>query len=143
MNDIYKIIDLASEVTNFHMLNEALDPSTLARLKSEFATPDMRPNNFDVTFESWLIRIGTWGKTKIIHNDPEFRSKKQVTDKQMISRINDTTLLKTFGKFGIDQHSFSKVILFRNYKGMNGKKYKEEFIVTNDLSKVKQRMKKQ
>jgi len=142
MSDINKIIDLVDAEMTYHNLSEALDPKVLATLKSQFATPDMRPNNFDVTFEAWLHRISTWGKTKIIAVDPEFRSKKEVTANQMISRMTDSNLLRTFGTFGIDQKSFNKVILFRKYKGMNGKNYKEEFIVTNDLSKIKSRMKK-
>jgi hypothetical protein len=142
MNDnLDKIYDLMNEGMNGHSLNEALDPEKLAKMKSEFATPDMRPNNFDMTFEAWLTRIGTWGKTTITHNDPEFKTKnRKVTPREMIRKASDPTLIKAFGQFNIEQPDFNKVILVRKYKGMDGRIYREEFIVTNDLSRIKSRM---
>ena len=118
-----------------------LTPEDRERIDAKLASTDMRPNNFDVTFEAWLTRIGTWGTVKIVYINPEFKEKNEVAGEQMIRKINNPKELETLGPFGIDQHDFNKVILFRDYIGMNGKKIREQFIVTNDLSRLKERKK--
>jgi hypothetical protein len=124
---VYKEID---RTVNGVLLEATVDIETL---RQQLAEPDMRPASFDVTFEGWLARIGLWGKVKVLHMDPEFKTKKEVTQSQLLKKISDTNLNKLLGLWRIEYPEINKVILFREYAGVDGKKYSEKFIVTVDL----------
>lgn len=112
---------------------EALSPEEVERLRSQIAHPDVGPCDFDVTFDGWMARIELWGKVKIVHDDPEFKSKKEISKDAFLKKVSDKSLYKTMGKFTIERLDVNKVVLYRDYLGIDGKKYRESFLVTVDL----------
>ena len=126
---------LMTKITGEHLLTESLSKADIARYRKELSVPDLRPAQFDITFEAWLRRIGYWGRVKIEHIDPEVsgRRKKKVSQREFINRVSDPELNRIFGTWSINQPDFHIVWIERDYLGLNGKKYKEKFIVTVDL----------
>ena len=126
---------LMTKMTGEHLLTESLTKAEIARYRKELSVPDLRPAQFDITFEKWLARIGYWGKLGIVHVDPEITGEKKqnVTQREFIKRASDTELVKILGTWHIEQPDFHIIQLYRDYLGLNGKKYTEKFIVTVDL----------
>lgn len=144
MDDILKnVFEMAEAIANGDELCEALSQTEFKKIGDELSTPDVRPCVFDKTFQAWLYRIGLWGKVKITHNDPEFKIKgEEVTQDAFIKKVMNPDLLKVFGQWDLEQPAFDTVILFREYKGLGGKKYREEFVVKVDIKPELMRKKK-
>jgi hypothetical protein len=115
------------------LLVEALSPADVEKLRTQIAHPDVGPCDFDVTFDGWIARISLWGKVKFMHDDPEFKSKKEISRDTFLKKVSDSSMYKTMGKFTIDRLDVNKVALYRDYLGLDGKKYRESFMVTVDL----------
>lgn len=109
-----------------------ISPETLAQIREDFATPDVRPCAFDVTVPAWLHRISQWGRIEIIYYDPESRTKDNVTQQQFKDRITDPSLAE-LGKWHIERTDVNKVRVFREYIDISGKKRVEKFKVTVHL----------
>lgn len=124
--------DIENNVIKGNLLTEALSPEDRKRVDYEFAETDVRPCAFDITWQAWLIRIGTWGKLTFQHIDPEFHGKKKmdITQRQFLSRIVDPNMLKAFGMWHIDRLNIDTVEIYRDYEGLDGKKKRESFIIT-------------
>jgi len=117
-------------------LNEILSPSEVNRLRDELAEPEILPCSFDVTVPGWLARIGRWGKVTIHHKDPEnFRGKRTVTNQQMDGRLGDVGVNKMFGRWSVEKKNLTKVVFYRDYIGVSGKHYTEQFVVSVRLRK--------
>jgi hypothetical protein len=117
-------------------LNEILSPSEVNKLRDELAEPEILPCSFDVTIPGWLARIGKWGKVTIYHKDPEnFRGKRRVTPQQMDRRLGDVGVNKMFGRWSVEKKSLTKVVFYRDYIGVSGRHYTEQFIVSVKLRK--------
>jgi len=115
-------------------LEEVISAADIRRMKDEIASPKIRPCDFDVTIPGWLARIELRGKITIHHKDPEnFRGKRKVTRGQFLSRISDESLRKMFGKWTIQEKGLTKCVFQRDYIGIDGKHYKEQFIVSVKL----------
>lgn len=137
-----ELLEKTKQVEGRTRLDEVLSPSEVARIKSQLGSSDFRPQAFDVTLEAWLKRISLWGKINIVHNDPELRRKKKISQSQFIRLATDDQLLKMLGQWDIDRKDVNKVELFREYVGIDGKKKKESFLVTVDLnSEIKKALK--
>jgi hypothetical protein len=129
-----EIVDKTSKIANGIRLDERLTPEELARARDELAVPDVRPCDFDVTFEAWLDRLSIWGKIRIKHTDPEFRFRGEVTQKKFLDKMaNDSYMVKAFGKWELERTALNKCRLWRDYVGLDGKKYTEEFLVEVEL----------
>lgn len=116
-------------------MSEYLDPETVARVQKELASPDIRMQTFDVTVEGWLARIDLWGKVKYVHEDPENKFKGEISKTQFISKIKDTSLNKLFGEFKTEVTAINKLVLSREYVGLDFKKHTEKFIISVELKK--------
>jgi len=117
-------------------LNEILSPSEVKKLRDELAEPEILPCSFDVTIPGWLARIGKWGKVTIHHKDPEnFRGKRRVTNQQMDRRLGDVGVNKMFGRWSVEKKGVTKVVFYRDYIGVSGRHYTEQFIVSVKLRK--------
>lgn len=117
-------------------LNEILSPSEVKKLRDEVAEPEILPCSFDVTIPGWLARIGRWGKVTIQHKDPEnFKGKRRVTNQQMDRRLGDVGVNKMFGRWSVDKKGLTKVVFYRDYIGVSGRHYTEQFIVSVKLRK--------
>jgi len=117
-------------------LYEILSPTEVKKLKDELADPEILPCTFDVTVPGWLSRIGRWGKLTIHHKDPEnFRGKRRVTPQQMDRRLGDVGVNKMFGRWSVDKKGLTKVVFYRDYIGVSGRHYTEQFIVSVKLKK--------
>jgi hypothetical protein len=125
--------DHIEESVSGRRIEEVLDPATMAQLKKELATPDIRPQTFDVSVEGWFARLELWGKVKIKHSDPENRVKEEITKSQLLRILSDDNLLKMFGKWHVEDISINKVSIYRDYIGMDGRQYREEFVVDIEL----------
>lgn len=118
------------------LLSEALSASDIKQLRAELADPEVLPCTFDVTIPGWLERIGTWGKVRIWHKDPEsHRLKHRVDRRQFIRRLSDDSLNRMFGKWSIEKKGLTKIEFHRDYIGVNGKQYQERFYIDVDLRK--------
>lgn len=128
---VFEGLDLGREP---RLLAEALSPQELERMRQIVATPDIRPCDFDRTFDGWMGRIELWGKVVITHTDPEFNVRnKSMTVQQFLDKISKLDVNKTMGKFDIDRKDINKVELYREYVGINNQKYRESFMITVDL----------
>jgi len=120
--------EFQAEETQEHHLTER----ELEAMRAAVAVPDVRPCDFDITFNGWMARISLWGKVNIVYNDPEFKVKKTITVEQFLSKMDNPDVARD-GKFDVDRKDVNKVELFREYTGMRGKAYRESFMVTVDL----------
>ena len=128
------VFDSIKEVVNGTRLDEALSAAEISQMKDQVAQADVRPANFDLTIEGWLKRLELfWGKPEYEHIDPEFKIKKKVSKNEFLKRATDDQLLKMVGQWNIDKLDVNKVMLYRDYVGLNGKKFREKFIVTVKL----------
>jgi len=123
-------------------LNEQLEdinPAELTEeeLKNMLITPEIRPCTFDLTLEAWIYRISNWGKLTITYINQEFKEKRIVTPTKFIEMATDDQLNKVLGLFGVEGISATKCKLYREYLGLNNKKYKEEFIFEIELDPKK------
>jgi hypothetical protein len=129
-----EIVEIASKIANGTRLDEKLTPEQLAREREELATPDVRPCDFDVTFEGWMDRISLWGKIHIKHIDPEFKFRGEVSTEKFLRKIaDDSYMVKAFGKWDLERTAFNKVKMWRGYVGLDGKQYTEEFLIEVEL----------
>jgi hypothetical protein len=101
------------------------------------ATPDIRPQTFDVTIPGWLERIGNWGTITYYHKNPEeFRGKRKVSKNQFMDRITDEELNKMFGRWEQPKRKgLTKCVMKRKYVNFAGRKYTEVFIIDVKLRK--------
>jgi len=128
-------MELFEMIAGIH-LYEILSPTEVKKLKDELADPEILPCTFDVTVPGWLSRIGRWGKLTIHHKDPEnFRGKRRVTPQQMDRRLGDVGVNKMFGRWSVDKKGLTKVVFYRDYIGVSGRHYTEQFIVSVKLKK--------
>jgi len=110
-------------------------PRPQMTMEEMLAYPDPRPCNFDSSIEFWLDRISRWGRLHFWHIDPEFqgRRKVEVTRSEFVKKIRDPQLNEMFGVWHIELLAANKVRLYRDYHGLDGRRYREEFIVEIDL----------
>jgi hypothetical protein len=140
-------MDLYGELKDIgvNKVEEAFRMPTEDEIRRNIAQPDFKPNQLDVSLESWLKRLEYWGKLEIKHTNPEVKiKKKRVTKKQFLDAITDDTLVNTFGRFQVkDGWKFNEVIMYREYKGLTGKKNKEKYSIVIDFyPEVKKKMKR-
>jgi hypothetical protein len=121
------------KVVNGMRIEEVIDQPDWALVKRQLSVPDMRPQAFDVTIDGWMARIELWGKIKIRHEDPENRVKEDISQAKFLQRLTDTNLLKMFGTWKIEEFAINKVQIYRDYIGMDGKQYRESFVVEIEL----------
>jgi hypothetical protein len=128
-------MDLFEMITGV-TLYEILSPTEIKKLRDELADPEILPCTFDVTIPGWLARIGRWGAVTVQHKDPEnFRGKRKVTPQQMDRRLGDVGVNKMFGRWSVEKKSLTKVVFYRDYIGVSGRHYTEQFIVSVKLKK--------
>lgn len=103
--------------------------------QQKLAYPDPRPCNFDNSLEFWLERISKWGRLHFYHIDPEFHGKRkmEIPRSVFVKKIKDARLNKMFGLWDVELLAINKVKIFREYNGLDGRRYVEEFIVEIDL----------
>lgn len=127
-----ELIDISEGI----QLEEALTKAEIQRMRGELATPEILPCTFDVTIPGWLWRIEQWGNITFYHKNPEnFKRKKKVTKSQFLNRIQDENLMKMFGRWSVEKKGLTKCVFYRDYIGVDGKHYKEQFIVKVRLKK--------
>lgn len=137
------LLHSVQEAQNGTSIVEAFQVPSSAEIRRNLSIPDMRPGLFDVSVQAWLKRIGLWGDVKIEHYDPELRRKRKLSTREFIRKLTEPNFLKEFGKWNIDEVDVNKIVIYRDYVGMNGKKYREKFFVTIDLKKeLKQALKR-
>ena len=130
---MYKILGYA--MSTGHRLDEALSKEDTEILRKQLAYPDIRPCVFDETFEAWLYRIGLWGKIEITYNDPEYKIKNRViTQDKFIKKVGNPDVNRILGQWSMDRKNVTKMEMFREYVGMDGKKYRESFIIEVTLN---------
>jgi len=117
------------------LIDQIFEGISIAQARQNFATPDVRPCLFDESFDAWLERLAFWGKVEISHFDPETKKVSKITQGEFLKAISNPTLFQAFGKWHIERTDVNKVTLFREYVGLNGKKYVDKFFVVVNLSK--------
>lgn len=138
--DLFEAIDVAN-VPDLTLIEEAVHFSN-AELARNLATPDIRPALFDVTLEAWLYRIGLWGRLTLAYYNPELRRKEEVTKARFLKLLTEPNCLKAFGKWTVKVDDVNKCTLFRDFIGIDGKKYQERFSVVVDLKNKPKKAKK-
>lgn len=109
----------------------------VATIQKNLANPDIRPNIYDSTVESWIERISLWGPLEIEHKDPELKRKTKITKRVLISKIVDSRLNRLLGTWKIERLAGNKVKVYRTYySGISGKVLTEEFIITVDIKSL-------
>jgi len=101
-----------------------------------YASTDIRPQPSDVTIAAWLYRISQWGPLTITHYNPESKIKRVITQDEFIQKVSDPELNKLFGTWDGDRLDIDKAVWFRDYVGLDGKKYQEKFTIEVDLSAI-------
>jgi len=115
-------------------LGQIFEEYTEAEMRQFIATPDVRPCWFDGTLDGWLDRLNLWGKVKITWNNPEkWGGKKNMTRDSFINYVTDQNLTNAFGLWKTERLDVHKVVMFRDYVGLNGKKYTDKFKIEVDL----------
>ena len=110
-----------------------MDPAEYEMLRRELSTPDLRPSDVDVTVDGWMFRVELWGKLKIRHKDPENHRNEEISKSQFLSRLSDKNLLKMCGKWRTQERDMNKLTMYRDYIGMDGRQYREEFLIDIEL----------
>jgi hypothetical protein len=124
------------ENVNEHKLSEALTVKQMNQMRAELATPEVRPCDFDVTFEAWIMRLELWGQVTYYHKDPEHSwGKKKITKSEFLKKVTDDRLNKMFGIWDTKRKGLTTCILMRDYLAPNGKHYKEQFVIDVKLRK--------
>jgi len=100
---------------------------------TNWSNPSILPCRFDLTWQRYFKRIGSWGKVKILHVDPEKRKRDYITQDAFLKRMGNADLLKVYGKWEVQQSNIRKYELWNKYIGMNGKEYKEIIQIQVDL----------
>jgi hypothetical protein len=137
------LLSSVQEAQNGARIVEAFQVPSSAEIRKNLSVPDMRPGLFDVTIEAWLKRISLWGSVEIEHYDPELKRKRKLSTREFIRKVTEPNFMKEFGKWSIDEIDVNKIVIYRDYVGLNGKKYREKFFVTIDLKKeLKQALKR-
>lgn len=127
------VLQRVQKVTRERPLLEALTKASIARMRSEIASPEIRPCAFDVSIAGWIERLSLWGKIKFTYIDPDTRAKQVVSRKQFIDRVNDETLTQMFGRWSVEERDINKVALVRKYQGLDGRKKVEKFLIDIEL----------
>ena len=116
-------------------VNEWLGVSAPALSAEEkLAYPDPRPCAFDANTEAWLVRIGSWGRLRFKYRDTHLSNRwYDVSRREFVKKLMDPDMLHMFGQFMVDWQDVNKVLLYREFQGLDGGTYKEEFQVVIDL----------
>ena len=101
--------------------------------ETNWSNPSILPNKFDLTWQRWFRRIGTWGKITILHVDPEKNKRENISQDTFIKRMGNAELLKVYGKWEVQQSKIYRMEFWNRYIGMNGKEYKEIIQINVDL----------
>lgn len=147
MNEVYSIYERIenSKVENTiksNSLKEGLSREEVDRLSTEeinsmLNNPLLQICATDITLEFWVNRIQKWYKNiKVIHIDPLFNLKEQISLDKMLEILEDRENLEKLGQFDVQPVSAEKCILFRKYGN-----YKEELIVEAEFDKSRLRKK--
>lgn len=112
-------------------------------LRKNLSSSDIRPGAFDVTIPAWLFRINQWGKVKIEYVDPIMMNRKrEIGEEEFVKIMMDPEGLEAFGQWNTEVLDVNKLVIFRDFTGLDGKKQKEKFFVTIDLrDELKQALK--
>ena len=125
-----ELYDATVPVAQGTTMEQIFEEYTIAQMRQFMATPDIRPCWFDGTLDGWLDRIDLWGKVKITWNNPEqWGGKKVLNRDQLIKYLTDKNLTNVFGLWGTERLDVNKVVVFRDYVGLNGKKYTDKFTI--------------
>jgi len=96
--------------------------------------PDPRPQVFDISMDFYLDRISLWGKLNFYYSDTFYRVKnQQITRKRFLELIRDEDMLQMFGVWDVEVLAHNKILFTRTYKGLDGKKHKQELLIVIDL----------
>ena len=99
-------------------------------IKRMLAHPDIRPCDFDLNLERWLLRLTVWGTVTIKENNPGNEVKdKIVSQDKFLDVISNTEDNKLFGLWNIDQNAVNKLTFHRKEMTVSGKNYRREFVV--------------
>jgi len=109
----------------------------MANKSGVYASTDIRPQPSDVTIAAWLFRISQWGPMTITHFNPESKIKRVITQDEFIKIVDDPELNRLYGTWDGDRLDIDRLVWFRNYVGIDGKKYCEKFHIDIDLSQMK------
>lgn len=131
--DIKDLSEHVERIVDGYEIVEAFDPDMMDIYRQELSVPDMKPQAFDISVEGWVARIELWGKLKVKHIDPESRTKENINKTTFIRRLADDNLNKMFGKWQIENIAINKLEIYRDYIGINGRQYRERFIMEIDL----------
>lgn len=123
-----EILENALAVEHATLVVEALVVPA-GELRKNLSSSDIRPGVFDVTIQAWLFRIGQWGKVKIEYVDPMTNRKRQVGEKEYIKIMMEPNFLKVFGQWSTEVLDVNKLLIFREFTGLDGKKRKEKFFI--------------
>ena len=110
-------------------VDEVMDPAEFEMLRHELSIPDMRPSVVDVTIDGWLYRMEAWGPIKIKHTDPENHRKEEISRSEFHRKLSDKSDLRAFGKWHVVDRDINKVLIYRDYFGLDGREYREEFLI--------------
>lgn len=110
-------------------IDETFSAEEIEQFRQELAIPDMRPAVSDVTINAWMYRMGCWGDVKIKHKDPENHFKGEISKEKFLKLLSDVNLIRAFGKWDIKDTDINKVTIYRDYIGIDGRQYREEFLI--------------
>lgn len=89
--------------------------------------PDLRPCDFDKTFEAWLVRLKRWGDFIITYRFPPLKIDKKITQEKFLKDMGNATSSDNFEPFECENKSAVKVVLFREFADERRKKVREEY----------------
>ena len=127
LNELY---DKTKSFAQGVAIDEAM---SIAQMRANISSPDIRPGLFDGTVDGWLARISHWGKLNITWNNPESWGKKKLTKEQLVKHLINPHLNKAFGQYKTERKDVNKLLIYRDYIGLNGKRYTDKFIIKIDL----------
>ncbi len=91
--------------------------------------PDIRPCDFDLNFNAWLIRLERWGDIKVTYKFAPLGINKVISKAVFLEQLNDQSLIKRFSSLGVEGNSPVQCTLFREFLDPNKKKVREEYLV--------------
>ena len=103
-----------------------IDPTLTA--ETNWNNPDIRPNQFDQSFENWFNRIDTWGEVELFHYDEKGR-KSRIDKAAFIGMISTAENFKSQGEFRVEIRHIYEVDFIRRFISMEGKQIEEVFKV--------------
>jgi len=101
--------------------------------ETNFRNPSILFNRFDVSWDRWFKRIGSWGKIKILYVSPEQRKRERISQDQFLVLIDTPEMLQVYEKFQVEQSNIHKFEIWCRYIGKDGREYKDIIQFNVDL----------